>query len=294
MSIDRILLTQQSVINTIDNLQDRLNKTVSSDEDIHQVRVDIKHLRSWLRLLQIETADIHWKTMDARLAKIAKSLSIARDSHVINKTLSVLEISAITKKERLAISRLKEKQNVELVQGQIDWNMTRQILLEELIAFKYIFISFESMHAVNKGLKHTYKKAIKNGQKAFFKSKSIDDLHGFRKWAKYLNYQLDYISKVSSGYCNQTKLSLHELGELLGTANDLNMIYNLLAQTSYEEDSIRDLEVITGLLNKHLNQILKNSKHIYKSAFSLSPKIFIRKINNKLDNKKQRMAMHSK
>jgi hypothetical protein len=67
---------------------------------------------------------------------------------------------------------------------------------------------------------------------------------------------------VSSGYCNQTKLSLHELGELLGTANDLNMIYNLLAQTSYEEDSIRDLEVITGLLNKHLNQILKNSKHI--------------------------------
>jgi len=278
MAIDRVLFIQQPVINTIDRLQDRLNKTEITDEDIHQVRVDIKHLRSWLRLLQIETKDIDWKTMDARLAEIAKSLSVARDSHVINRILSVLAVSAITKKERRAINRLKERLNIESVQDQIDWKMTQQQLSEELIRYKKNFVHFEFMHTIKTGLRYTYIKSIKNGKKALFKSKTSEDLHKLRKSVKYLNYQLGYINNENSAFCKQTKHSLHELGELLGTANDLNMIYNSLALISVKEDSIKDLEVIASLLTKHLNQILKNSKHIYKSAFSLSPKIFIHEI----------------
>lgn len=279
MAIESVLSIQHSVINTIDDLQDRLKKTVSSNEDIHRARVDIKHLRSWLRLLQIKTDNIDWKIMDGRLVEIAKSLGIARDSYVINKILSMLKISAISKKERLAINHLKETLDVAFAPDQTDWRTIQQILPDELITFKNDFVSFGSIQTIKSGLRYTYKRSIKHGQNAFFKCKTAKDLHKLRKWVKYLNYQLEYISSRDSGFCKQSKHALHGLGELLGEANDLNMTCISIARLSDKEDSIKDIEIVTSLLNKHLNQILKNSKHLYKSVFNLSPKIFIQKIN---------------
>ncbi|MFT5395117.1 MAG: CHAD domain-containing protein [Gammaproteobacteria bacterium] len=279
MSYDRALSIQKSVINTIDELHGRLTKTVTSDEDIHRTRVDIKHLRSWLRLLQIKTEDIDWKPMDYRLIKISKTLGGARDAHVINEILSMLELNAISKKERLAINRFKERLNINFVSNQVDWKTTQQILSHELITFKNNFVSFESMHTIKNGLRYTYKKTLQHGQKTYFKSKAADDLHKLRKWVKCLNYQLGYISKRDSDSCKQTIQSLHELGELLGKANDLNMIYKSLTLISDKEDNIKDFALINSLLNKHLKQILKNSKYLYESVFNLSPKKFIKKIN---------------
>ena len=279
MSLDPVLSIQQSVIITIDKLQDRLKNTLNSNEDIHRIRVDVKHLRSWLRLLRIKDQGIDWKIMDERLVEIAKSLSVARDTHVINEILSMLEISATSKKERLAVNHLKERLDVAIVPDQTDRSTTQQILSDELITFKNDFVSFESIHTIKSGLKYAYKRIIKHGQKAFFNNKTAEDLHKLRKWVKYLNYQLGYINKRDSGFCKQTKHALHELGELLGKANDLDMTCNSIARFSGKKDSDKDLEIVTSLLNKHLNQILKNSKHLYKSAFNLPPKIFVQKIN---------------
>ena len=279
MSNVRVLSIQNSVINTIDELHVRLTKTAASDEDIHRTRVDIKHLRGWLRLLQIKTKELDWKLMDYRLVEISKTLGGARDAHVINEILFMLGLDAISNKERSAINRFKQRLDVGLVSDQVDWETTRQTLSQELIIFKNNFVSFESIHTIKNGLRSTYNKALQHGEKAFFKGKTAGDLHKLRKWVKCLNYQLGYTRKRNSKFFKQTIQSLQELGELLGKANDLNMIYKSSVIISGDEEYIKDSQLINSLLNKHLKQILKNSKNIYKSVFNLSPKMFIKIIN---------------
>jgi CHAD domain-containing protein len=270
---DKKPLIQQSVIKTIDALQDHLTKPEGTEEYIHRIRVDIKHFRAWLRLLRISNEGYNWKEMDTTLLTQAKHLGTARDAEALNDTLNNLNNYAKTQKERDAIIYALEQLQSNLTNSPIDWKIFKAKLKTDLDIYSQGFVSFNSTQELKDGLKRTYKKTKQLAKKAFSIKGTHEDLHQFRKWVKYLNYQLSYLGKAYP-QCNKIKKDIDRLGNTLGKAHDLVMIEQKLGQVP-ENDLMK---TVFKLIDKNIKLILKNSHHSYKTIFNLTPEKFIQQL----------------
>jgi len=273
-SSDSVSMIQQSIIKTIDKLQCHLTKREDETGYIHRIRVYIKRLRGWLRLLHIHTENVDWKIIDQNLIEVAKSLGGTRDDQVISETLFILVNNAKTQKEISAIASMDERLHMELVPSSIDWKIIKNRLSEELNTIKKVFVSFESIRTIKKGLRHTYKRTIRHGEKAYSTQNTYDELHKLRKWVKYLNYQLAYIGKAYPDFYIKYKHDIDKLGDVLGKAHDLAVIKERLELLPVRKKDTEDLEIVCDLIDKNINLIMKNSSYTYKLIFNLSPKKF--------------------
>lgn len=271
---DKIQLVQQSVIDTINSLRQHLSGQENSKEYVHRIRVDIKHLRAWLRLLRIKTEHQHWKNIDRQLLEHAKQLGSIRDTQAINKTINILSDIAKTKEERAAIIYIQKQLHHKPPNTTIDMETLKNGLLEVLDTFEQEFICIEHTSGFSKGLKHSYIKLKQYEKKTFSKHGSYDDFHKLRKWVKNLYYQLVYMSKAYAVDA-ELKNDLNELGNLLGKAHDLVIIRDrvkLLPENKLTE-------TVYSLIDKKIALILKKAKYDYKTLFHLSGEKFIEQNN---------------
>jgi CHAD domain-containing protein len=261
---------QKAVIHTIERLQQHLKKQEDSTEYIHRIRVDIKRLRAWLRLLRLKEGGLNWKQVDQHLFEYAKQLGSTRDAQAIKDTFKNLNKYTKTKEELSAIIYVREQLNLTLINSSINWEEFKKSFATELTLIKQDFISFPSTSILKKGLKHTYSKAIHHGQKAFSKKGTYDDLHKLRKWVKYLNYQLGYLNKRIN-----IKHKIDALGDSLGKAHDLIMIKEKLEHLKKDERN----NIVSSLIDKNLCLILKNTEHAYKDIFNASAEKFVENVS---------------
>ena len=75
------------------------------------------------------------------------------------------------------------------------------------------------------GLGRTYRRARQLGKKAIRKP-SCERMHEWRKWVKYLNYQLELLA--SGEALERTRRDLTRLGRLLGRHHDLSLVTEML------------------------------------------------------------------
>lgn len=265
-SNDYALSVQQSVINTINKLLHHLSEPETSAEYIHRIRVDIKHLRAWLRLLRIKEDKYNWKQVDQNLFKYAKQLGSTRDAQAITDTLNILNKYTKTEEDRNAIIYVQEQLNPVLKSPSINWKKFKTHFSKELNLIKQNFTSFDSILTIKNGLKHTYSKAIQLGEKAFSKNGTYDDLHKFRKWVKYLNYQLAYLNKRIN-----IKNDIDKLGDNLGKIHDLIIIKEKLKQL----DNNKHITLVCKLIDKNIHRILKKSKQSYGTIFNKNAEKFV-------------------
>jgi CHAD domain-containing protein len=263
-------LIQQSVINTIHKLQHHLSEPETSTEYIHRIRVDIKHFRAWLRLLRLSNNHHHWKHIDQHLFEYAKQLGSTRDAQAIKETLDILSNYSKTKEERSAITYVQKQLSLLLITPSINWKEFKKRFLTELIIIEKEFISFGSITVLKNGLKHTYSKTKKLGMKAFSEQRSYNDLHKFRKWVKYLNYQLGYLNKRIN-----IKHDIDTLGDALGKAHDLIIIKEKIERLKKN----KQINAVSKLIDKNISLILENSRNIYINVFCTSSEKFVDKFN---------------
>jgi CHAD domain-containing protein len=267
-------LIQSSVAKTIEKLRLHLTEPETGSEYIHRIRVEIKHLRAWLRLLRITTDTNDWKSIDQKLRDTAKSLSGARDAQVIKDTLSILYRSAKNKPQRLAIDYFQASLEPQLITSQIIWPPIKNELSNLLNIIEAEFVTFESISSVRNGLRLTYKKSIRLGKAAFSKNNSRENLHQLRKWVKYLYYQLSYLDKAYPDYI-KARHRLDVLGDNLGTINDLFVFKERLNQAEGIDENTDNLELVSDLIDKNIERIIKKSTQNYKAIFKTSAKEFI-------------------
>jgi CHAD domain-containing protein len=255
-----------SIVNTIALTRQHLSGQHDS-EYIHRIRVDIKHLRAWLRLTRISDNGLNWKIMDAELRDQAKLLGTTRDIQAIDKTLKSLKHYIKTDAELQSIAYLHENLCHEHISIDIDWDKTIESLEQTLDDFEQCYSSNKSLSALEKGLKLTYSKCKKRGKKVFFKHGTYDDLHNLRKWVKTLAYQLGYINKRHT----KLKSNIELLGEILGQTHDFIIIKDKIKLLKKN----KNLKVANTLIDEHIKLMIKNAKPLYKKTFKLSTKEFL-------------------
>jgi CHAD domain-containing protein len=271
--IPSISITRR-VIAVIDDLDQYLKHPEKIENHIHHVRVDIKKLRSWIRLVQSNSDKQEWQEIDRCLRDMAKQWSAKRDEEVISGTLVWLIKKEKSQDVAVSINRLYSIIQDNSVKQSADRNadkMPDRLFLDNL---KRKTLSAAKYETVREGLQKTYKRALKLGEKACSEKGTVDDLHKFRRWVKYLCYQLEFIEAMYAENSGNIHNQMDKLGKRLGRIHDLVMIKNRIKHFP-EKENFRKDKFETGMAaDRKMNKLVKQTKQSFDSIFVLNSREF--------------------
>lgn len=267
-----------AVVEVIDALRQHLKQPVNRRGYIHRIRVDIKRLRGWLRMIRYHTGEQDWKCTDSRLRAIAKDLSSRRDAQVMVETLKWLSKKSRKDSEIHAIEEICARIQFDLVHHPVDWDKVKSALSDVLTTLRQQALLLKSNQVIMEGLKKTYKRSLKYGNKAFSGRGSIEDLHELRRWIKYLYYQVGYIqADYPEQYVDERKY-LDKLGNRLGRIHDLHLLEGRLDELSFQTDCSDAAATVGKIIQKRLDKLIRQSAFLYKKIFTQSSSGFVREI----------------
>jgi CHAD domain-containing protein len=204
-------------------------KTAFSADSIHKTRVACKRLRANWQLMRPLIEPQIAQDADARLRGLSAVLAQSRDTQVLQDLLVDLRDSD-EPLYRSAFDRaaalLDSPEAVEL-----DEESTRTALLGGLDADRdqwRLLVLPDDDAVIDHGLTRTYRKAWRRAETAARTGDGSDN-HRWRKWSKYLRYQLECLGEPGVDLGRRIT-SLTTLGSSLGKRNDLHNLQNLLEQ----------------------------------------------------------------
>lgn len=264
----------RNVIAVIDDLDRYLKNPEKIEKHIHHVRVDIKKLRAWIRLVQGKSDKQEWREIDRCLRDMAKQWSERRDEEVISETLVWLKKKEKNQNAAVSINRLYSGIQDNLIgQSAITTTvrMPDRIFLDNL---KRKTLSAAEYETIKQGLQKTYKRALKLGAKACSEKGTVDDMHKFRRWVKYLSYQLEFTGNLYADNSGEFRNQLDKPGKRLGRIHDLVMIKNRLKQLSGREKFKKDIRNTGMVADRKMNKLIKQTRQSFDSVFVLKPREF--------------------
>jgi len=265
----------QSVIALIDNLQAHLGRPVRGGGYVHRIRVDIKRLRAWIRLIRVEEDAVGLRGIDRDLRDIMKKLSTHRDRQALMESLKWLEKKADKDAKQSSLSVIRS--HIETGNGRItvDWANIKTALLHVLDTLKQHTQKIDSMHMVRDGLQRTYKRAAKSGDKAFSGKINPADVHEFRKWAKYLFYQLEFIQAAYPELYKKALDDLEDLGNRLGRYHDLILVKERLGEMPAKKKYADAAKRMDVMIEVRMHKLLRRANRHYRKLFSASSSKFV-------------------
>ncbi len=242
------------------------DRTTSTDKKTHAIRVMSKKLRSLLYLIKPSLQNKESVKIQKRFYKeLSKNLSIEREMKVMHDTFLML-----IKRNRLHIDDFaglqaaiqKNKKNnadVGIDEKLLLAKSSIQKAIDELGIFRR---SYSKTKKWKKGFKETYKKAYKSLHLSL-KSHNIEDIHTFRKYAKYHMYQAIFL-KDHVKYSNKKIKALGKLASLLGKCNDIELFEDFLHKNTNIANSTQMITYAAKEQKKLTKKALKFADEIFK------------------------------
>ncbi|MEM9020575.1 MAG: CHAD domain-containing protein [Planctomycetota bacterium] len=240
-----------------------------SEANIHRVRVNLKRVRAYWRLMRFALGREAEQAGSVRCAQAAGLLSEARDHVVMLGTLARLKGKAEVKSvESIDTAHFDAatKQVVSEDDGPhpaelIDWVRLAGLLDDEQSAWAQLMDRPIVDDDIRRGLDRTCRKA-RRGYKRAKKSPDAQTMHGWRKWVKRLRYQLELIGPDSV----RVIARLDKLGECLGQFQDLAVLDRRMRQAEGMDKAHRKRmrKTIQARQAKLLKKSLKAGKKLFK------------------------------
>ncbi len=262
---------QKQVTSLIENaLQLSQSDQREAERSIHSIRVTLKKLRAYWRLIRFLVTDTEFKTADMRIRSTAKQLAGQRDQQVLCASLQTLT-SKLKAPERIILMAFIEQVNETSNAAQkimINWPEVVATLQLELCAWKNLTHSPSQNHLIQKALQTTFNHSRRCAKKATQKAAQCTQRHKWRKWIKYLYYQLKLLNKLGlkrdKGHKKALKL-LDQMGEFLGQEHDFEILQTFLEQQLQTRSDLQpSLKKIIKINLKRLKQRRKQVNHLDK------------------------------
>jgi CHAD domain-containing protein len=213
------------------------SKHESEAERVHAARKNFKRLRAVLRLMRFGIGDSTYKAENKSFRDASRPLSAIRDAKVLIEALSKLKKRTSGSKKsvefRDARKRLLEHQK------QVHRNVIqRQHAIPKAAAAAEAALERMDDWADQKfrfsDIEKGFRKVYRDGRKAFDQSKadpSVENLHEWRKQAKYLRYHLELLTPTWPKVVGKLAADAKILGDLLGDDHDLAVLRSMIAPT---------------------------------------------------------------
>jgi len=243
----------------------RLTEELELDfnRNVHELRVITKRLRSYWRAIRPALGDKDIYTEhNSQLGGVTRLLTQSRENHVNRKLIKGFKknIEGIAGKKFYngLVSLFPNAEHIELPHKA----PLTQCFVDEFSYWDQLNLDvFVTGVDQNEGVVNTYKKAKKLGERAISSNLEVEVTHQWRKWLKYLMYQLEvnpHTEEIDIRFLEQ----LNKQTKLLGKLHDLCVLSEIIYKAKgkvFTQDKVKKVrQVIDKKQNKLHNKILKN------------------------------------
>lgn len=260
---------------SVERLDDR------DEEVVHDVRKECKQVRGLLRLVRAELGDALYRRENQRLRDLARPLSEFRDAQALIAAFDALlghfrkelrpGVFAPVKRalegeyQRRKRAAMKERQSLGRARSEL------QRALREARSWP---LGGKGWGALSPGLRRTYalgRKAMRRAEE----SRADDDLHEWRKQAKYLRAELDALGKMWPAPLEALSDDLHQLSDLLGDDHDLAVLAQKFDAELAEVLPDEGRAALLGLLFRRRDELQREALKLGRKLYAERPRLLI-------------------
>ncbi|MDJ0957203.1 MAG: CHAD domain-containing protein [Arenicellales bacterium] len=254
----------------IDTITDRKQLT---ETDVHDIRVNLKRLRAMRHLSYFETGYSHFTAADTNLRDAGRLLSANRDQTVLRKTLKKLLKGADTKSQRrkvkAVLAHVRGSTNEKGVTDKSIHNGLKRSVLFDQRDWRKLQRDLDKTENLVSGLARTYEYARSLAEQISRRDKPTTS-HRWRKWCKYLCYQLQSVSYLDPNNRRNSKriLDLKRLGSVLGWRHDIELLMHTLDEISEVAPMGEEVNVVKVLASEWDMELKEESEILSNRLFT--------------------------
>ncbi len=201
---------------------------------VHDARKCFKRIRALLRLTRPLLGEKRFQTENKRFRNIARSLSLARDSQAMIESLVRLR-AAHPKIEKNPITRPllnSLKQRRKKLESTIDSGLI-SCQLRKLTAAENQFRRLETGSSAFEDIIEAFRAEYARSKRSMAKAYRTDHIDDFHEWRKAIQAHWRHMQLVRNAWPEIYSVRIaaaHEISELLGDHNDLEVLMTHVAQ----------------------------------------------------------------
>lgn len=246
-------------------------------EDLHAVRVAIKHLRALLRMVRPVLTDAVHRREDRRLAAAAQHLSELRDADVGRHLLATFSSETHEPAERLAFANVcasydrtmahrHAPRRAALVRSAIrGLENSRRALGERHLALDDWTAFAPGLEAIYRSCRRRMKKALRSGDDRAF--------HRWRMRLKNLLHALQFLLPLQPRKLGQRTRLLAELHHRIGADHDLAVLDAALRKSGADAASLR---LVLHRVKRERRNLRNGLADLANAALGEKPRDFLR------------------
>jgi CHAD domain-containing protein len=199
-----------------------------SPQAVHAGRIGTKRVRAYWQLHKATGNAVTARQAIPRLGGAARSLAPLRDGHVLGELLAELGAQAPAT-QASAFERARDGLTASVGRRPVPRSARDEFLaaLDADAADWLALPRVDDAEILESGLRRSFVKARELGRSAL-RHRQADHLHRWRRWVKYLRYQLEPFVAPRRPAVSAYHAELKELSGLLGRRNDLHNLETAL------------------------------------------------------------------
>jgi CHAD domain-containing protein len=267
------------------SIQSQIKRSLSDLDDlnaegsVHELRKRFKRIRALLRLVRSQIGDKAFRKLDACVRESGRKVADFRDADVLLSTLDGLRDANGIRVRSDTAERLHEqlvaRRNAALAhvlgdeQTVDDIKKTLKAVRRDVERWK-IGSGWES---IARGMMGTYAAAQECVADALV-DPSIENLHAWRKEAKSVWYQLQFLCALRPRVITPLEQRLHALGDLLGDDHDLAVLTQTIAEHAGGWKIADDALPLAAAVRKKRIELQERAFVSGRNLFKQSPQRF--------------------
>ena len=221
---------------------------------VHEARKAFKKVRACLRLVR-DSIDFYDEE-NKFFRDLGRTISDVRDSVSNLETLELIKEQYDDNLYQNSFAELeKDLKNYrdelaeETFEAQKSLTKIEEKLVEKLKEIPGWKIEIADFDDIGSGIQRTYKRGRK-GKKRTHETGASEDIHEWRKRAKYLRYQVDVINRVWPQALEAYEDELHDITDFLGLHHDLEVLKKLIEERKSPFSDQQEKMLLFSLIEK--------------------------------------------
>jgi CHAD domain-containing protein len=254
------------------------------DEAVHEARKCFKKIRAVLRLVRPAISTKSYRGENICFRDAGRPLTEVRDAKIFIETLDQLieHFKEHVTGRSFADVRQTLKSNLRDVRKRVlDEQNAFAVVSETVRQAQERIKSWADVPnkgaVVRAGLEDVYRRA-RDAYEAAAGDPTVEELHEWRKQAKYLRYQLEVLRPIWPGRMEELANEADRMGDLLGDDHDLAMLRRLLTEDPGRFGEEGDREVLLALLDRRRVELEEEALLLGRRFFQDNPRDFARRL----------------
>jgi CHAD domain-containing protein len=248
-----------------------------ADEAIHDARKRLKRVRAYLRLLRPALGAAVYRRENTGIRDAARPLTAIRDAKVLVETFDklieqfrgALDESALGGVRRYLATNQEETRRQVLEEDALKRVMNA--LAAARVRIKRLRVGKSGWSVLGLGLRRVYRRG-RNAFASVLQEPSADNLHEWRKQAKYLWHGLEVFGPLWPVVVDELATETHKLADYLGDDHDLAVLRQRLREVISQFPDLAAVEALMALIDRRRNELQEQAYALGRLLYKEKPK----------------------